>query len=148
MRRTEDRIHLDGPPTEVFEVGKAVGGCELEWCAVHHAAAPLVHPPLKSRAGEIEHPPRHLGAGERRRQRPDVAVFEIHQETLRQHEGFRGTGKLLVQERVAGSRIGEVDRMSPQPAARGLIGERSLLLGEQLRQIRLDPGEVCRQVQP
>jgi hypothetical protein len=49
---------------------------------------------------------------------------------------------------VAVGRIGEVDRMSPQPAPGCLVGERLLLFGEQLRQIRLDPGEIGRQVQP
>ena len=62
--------------------------------------------------------------------------------------GFGGPCKLLVQERIAGGRIGEVDRMPCQPAPRSLVGERLLLFGEQLWQIRLDPGEVWRQVQP
>ena len=143
----EQRLGFQHPPAQVFEVGQTVVGCELERCVLQDPGHLLVHQPLQARKGEVEHPPSHLGALDRRRKRCHVAVFQIHQQALGQHQRLGGAVQCFGEERVAGPRIGQVDGRPGQPAPRRLIGKKLRLLREQQRQVRLNPREISRKVQ-
>ena len=59
--------------------------------------------------------------------------WEAYQRMVGEHQGFPRPRQRLVQEPVTGNRFGEVDRVPGELASRRLVGEHSLLLGDQCR---------------
>jgi len=146
--RGHHRFDRGGRPAQVLEETQAIGRGELERRVLQHAGGLAVHRSQQPGGREIECPPGNLGATEGLGKTNDVAVGEIHQQTLGQHEGLPGAGHCLVQERVAGGRVGQVDGMAGQVAARSLVGQYAVLLGDQRRQVGFDPDQLGWQVEP
>src|SRR5690349_419475 len=139
------------PPAVGLEEARPLGGGKAEWRVAggENWAPRLLDHLEQSRRPEVdEPPPERRRRGEVGGERRDLFGREINEQALAYHQDVLSRAADAGEQRAAGGLIGEVD---PHPFERtngALLRELFLLVGDDVREIDLDPPERRRARQP